>query len=104
MRLFSVPLDGSPESEIPLDRSIPMATSQLSNGALNRDGRLLVPLAPRDSWFNPAGVIDTGTGRITRIPSDLGDYRSLGWTQDGQVIALKNGLRATVWKFQPASH
>jgi eukaryotic-like serine/threonine-protein kinase len=104
MRLFSVPLDGSPESEIPLDRSIPMATSQLSTGALNRDGRLLAPLAPRDSWFNPPGVIDTASGRIERIPSDLGDYRSLGWTHDGQVMALKNGLRATVWKFQPAAH
>jgi hypothetical protein len=105
MRLFSVPLDGSPESEIRLDRSIPMATSQLSTNALNQEGRLLAPLAPRDSWFNPPGVIDTATGRITRIPSDnLGDYRSLGWTQDGRVIALKNGLRATVWKFQPAAH
>lgn len=29
MRLFSVPLDGKAEHEIPLDRSIPMATSQL---------------------------------------------------------------------------
>ena len=105
MRLFSVPLDGSPESEIPLDRSIPMATSQLSTNSLNGDGRLLAPLAPLDSWFNPPGVIDTGTGKITRIPSEnLGDYRSLGWTRDGQVIALKNGLRATVWKFQPAAH
>ena len=105
MRLFSVPLDGSPESEIPLDRSIPVATSQLSTNALNGDGRLLVPLAPRDSWFNPPGVVDTATGRITRIPSDNpGDYRSLGWTRDGQVIALKNGLRATVWRFQPVPH
>ena len=79
-RLFSVPLDGSPGSEIPLDRSIPMAPSQLSTNALNGDGRLLAPLAPRDSWFNPPGVIDTATGRISRIPSDnLGDYRSLGW-------------------------
>jgi hypothetical protein len=104
-RLFSVPLDGSAESEIPLESSIPMATSQLSTNALNRDGRLLAPLAPSDSWFNPPGVIDAATGRITRIPSDnLGDYRSLGWTPDGDVIALKNGLRATVWKFQPASH
>jgi len=28
----------------------------------------------------------------------------MGWTKDGEVIALKNGLRATLWKFQPASH
>jgi hypothetical protein len=70
---------------------------------LNADGRLLVPLRQRDSWFNPPAVIDTVTGRITRIPSDnQSDHRSMGWTRDGQVIALKNGLRATLWKFQPA--
>ncbi len=103
-RLFSVPLDGSPEREIPLDQSIRVANSQFSTSSLNADGRLLVPLAPRDSWFNPAGIIDTATGRITRIPSDnQGDYRSLAWTRDGQVVALKNGLRATIWKFHPAS-
>jgi len=104
-RLFSVPLDGGPEREIRLDRSIPVTRSQLSTSGLSADGRLLAPLAPCDSWFNPPGVIDTATGRVTRIPSDnQSDYRSMGWTRNGQVIALKNGLRATLWKFQPVSH
>jgi hypothetical protein len=104
LRLFSVPLDGSPEREIRLDHSIPLSRFPLSTGGLSPDGRLLVPLAPRDSWFNPPAVIDTATGRITRIPSDnQSDYRSMGWTRDGQVIALKNGLRATLWKFQPGA-
>jgi eukaryotic-like serine/threonine-protein kinase len=101
-RLFSVPLDGSPEREIRLDSSIRVTRSPLSTSGLSPDGRLLVPLAPQDSWFNPPGVIDTATGRITRIPSDnQADYRSMGWMRDGRVIALKNGLRATLWKFQP---
>jgi len=29
------------------------------------------------------------------------DYRSMGWAPNGQVIALRNGLRATLWQFQP---
>ncbi len=98
---------GSLARAIPLDEeSIRTTRSQARyQGGLSADGRLLVPLAPRDSWFNPPGIIDTATGRITRIPSDnQSDYRSMGWTRDGQVIALKNGLRATLWKFQPASH
>ncbi len=104
LHLFSVPLDGSPEHEIRLDNSIRLAVSPLSTSGLSADGRLLVPLAPPDSWFNPPAVIDTATGRVTRIPSDnRSDYRSMGWTRDGQVIALKNGLRATLWKFQPVS-
>jgi hypothetical protein len=42
-------------------------------------------------------------GRITRIPSEnLSDYQSVGWTPQGHVMAVKTGLRATLWKFQPA--
>jgi WD40 repeat protein len=105
MRLFSVPMDGSPEREIRFDHSIAMSRSQLSSNALSADGRLLVPLAPPDSWFNPPAVIDTTTGHVTRIPSDnQSDYRSLGWMRDGQVMALKNGLRAMLWKFKPVLH
>jgi eukaryotic-like serine/threonine-protein kinase len=99
---FSVPLGGGPYREIPMDTSNSVAPFQLSPNALHADGRLLTSLLPRDSWFNPPGVIDTVTGRITRIPSDnLSDYQSIGWTPDGQVMALKIGLRATMWKFEP---
>jgi eukaryotic-like serine/threonine-protein kinase len=99
---FSVPLDGGPEREIPADRSSPVAPISLSPNALRADGRLLTSLLPHDSWFNPPAFIDIATGRITRIPSDnLSDYQSIGWTPDGQVMALKIGLRATIWKFQP---
>ncbi|MBI3667197.1 MAG: protein kinase [Acidobacteria bacterium] len=101
---FSVPLDGGPEREIPMDSSFSVAPIALSPDALHADGWLLTSLLLRDSWFNPPGVIDTVTGHITRIPSDnLSDYQSIGWTPDGQVMALKIGLRATLWKFQPVS-
>jgi hypothetical protein len=99
---FNVPLDGGAEREIPVDSSFLAAPLPLSPNALNADGRLLTSLLLRDAWFSPPGMIDTVTGRITRIPSEnLSDYESLGWTPDGQVMALKIGLRATLWKFQP---
>ena len=52
---FSVPLDGSPEREIPADGSSPVAPLPLSSNALQADGRLLTSLLPHDSWFNPPG-------------------------------------------------
>ena len=90
------------QREIPEDSSSPVAPRSLSPNALHADGRLLTSLLPHDSWFNPPASIDSASGRITRIPSDnLSDYQSIGWTPDGQVMALKIGLRATIWKFQP---
>jgi len=105
MHRFIVPLDGAPEREIPTDSSTSSAPMQLSPSALHADGRLLISLLPRDSWFNPPAIVDTQTGHITRLPSDnLSDFQSVGWTPDGQVMALKFGLRATLWKFEPVRH
>ena len=101
MRLFRVALDGKSEQEISVDDSVPLFPQILSPNALRSDGRLLAPLAPRDSWFDPPGIVDTANGRITRIPSDnTSDYHSMAWLPDGQIVALKIGLRATIWKFK----
>ncbi len=103
-RVFSVPLNGGAEREIRIDSPAPVLAFYLLSGGLSADGRLLLPLHPSDSWFNPPAVLDTATGRVTRIPSDnQSDHRSMAWTPDGHVIALKNGLRANFWKFQQNS-
>jgi hypothetical protein len=94
-------LDGKSEQEIAVDDSVPLFPEILSPNALRSDGRLLTPLAPRDSWFNPSGIVDTANGRVTRIPSEnTSDYNSMAWLPDGQVVALQIGLRATIWKFK----
>ena len=102
VRLFRVGLGGQSEEEIMVDNSFPLMSQVLSPNALSSDGRLLAPLAPRDSWFNPPGIVDIASGRITRIPSDkLSDYHSMAWLPDGQVLALQTGVRGTIWKFKP---
>ena len=94
-------LDGKSEQEISVDDSVPLFPQVLSPNVLRSDGRLLAPLAPRDSWFDPPSIVDTANGRITRIPSDnTSDYHSMAWLPDGQVVALKIGERATIWKFK----
>ncbi|HEY2859034.1 MAG TPA: protein kinase [Terracidiphilus sp.] len=102
-RLFRVTLQGGTESEINLDPSQPlMGTWFLSPNSLSADGRLLFPLQPSDSWFSPIGLIDTATGHVTRVASDdVSDYFSMAWLPDGRIMALRVGLRSTLWKFQP---
>src|ERR1019366_663701 len=101
--VWSVPSDGSAERKIPLGKTDPVAPVPLAPNALSPDGRLLVGLVRPDLYFNPPGLVDTNTGRVTRMPSEiLCDYQGIGWTPDEHVIALKIGTRATMWKFQPA--
>jgi len=101
-RLFRVPVDGGNGQEIATDGSIPLMGWWLSPNALSADGRLLHALSPPDSWFNPPGLLDTASGRLTRIASDdVSDYHSMTWLPDGRILALHIGLRSSLWKFQP---
>jgi hypothetical protein len=87
----------SPRQSPPAVMGLPIETS-----ALSADGRPLFPLQPRDSWFNAPGMLNTATGRLTRLPSDdVSDYQSMAWLPDGQVVALHIGVRSTLWRFQP---
>jgi eukaryotic-like serine/threonine-protein kinase len=104
VRLFRLSLmeggDGSAEHEITTDGSVPLAP--VSYGLLRADGRLLVVLAPLDSWFFVPGILDTNTGRITRLPTDqLSHTRALSWTPDGQIVEVRESVRSTLWRFQP---
>jgi predicted Ser/Thr protein kinase/WD40 repeat protein len=100
--LFQVPLAGGPEREIPLDTSIPIFPIPISSGSISADSRMVLPLATRDSWFNPAGILDLASGRITQIPSsDRHDHPALVWLPDGRVLSLAVGIRANIWKFTP---
>ena len=79
-----------------------MGTWWLSPNSVSADGRLLFPLQALDSWFSPIGLIDTATGRVTRVASDdVSDYHSMAWLPAGRILALRVGLRSTLWKFQP---
>jgi eukaryotic-like serine/threonine-protein kinase len=101
-RLIRVPLNGSPEQEIPLKGPFHLTPYPISSGAISADSRLLAPLASPDSWAFPPGVVDLASGRMRRIPVDrLADYRTMAWAPDGQVIAGAAALEATIWKFQP---
>lgn len=100
IRLIHVPLDGTPEREIP--RTGPLRPANLiAPNAIGKDGRIVMPLGT-PTWYWPAGVLDASTGKFTRIPVDyVTDYHVLNWTPDGKVMGLGLGMRAKIWKFQP---
>ena len=100
IRLIRVPLDGSPEQEIPRGETGRPA-SALTPNAIGRDGRILTPMGG-STWNWPAGILDPATGRYTRIPLDRDvDYHALAWAPDGRIVALASGAETTLWKFTP---
>jgi Tol biopolymer transport system component len=99
-RLFHVPLDGTPETEVPVDGAHALRYSHLSAGSWNADGRLLASL--HESWFAAPAVLDTKNGRVQPLPTDkTSDYASMVWLPDGRMVALRIGNRSMLWRFVP---
>ena len=102
VRLERVPLSGGPAQPIQVRSNLPMAPYQLSPGALNKDGKLLVTVAPKDSWFYAAAILDLATGKLTQVPLNYTyDMDEAEWASDGSILATGSPLRAHIWRFRP---
>jgi Tol biopolymer transport system component len=101
MRLFRVPLDGTPETEVRAEQADTVRYSHLSAGSLGADGRLLVSL--HSAWFSAPAILDTHTGRVQALPFDgASDYESMAWLPDGRMVALRLREDSTLWRFTPS--
>jgi eukaryotic-like serine/threonine-protein kinase len=101
IRLLRVPLNGGPEQEIPGMGAFSPANI-IIGGAVDRQGRILTPLGAL-TFFWPPGMVDSRTGRWSRIPVDAAlDYHQMAWTPDGKILALALDQQATLWKFHAA--
>jgi hypothetical protein len=86
------------------ERAIPAdpATRIYALGQVRSDSVMVAPMMAADFWFNPLGLVDLKSGRSTRLAGDgASDLISAAWTSDGQIVALRQGLNATIWTFTP---
>jgi hypothetical protein len=98
MRLFEVSAEHGTERAIAVD---PGARFQ-SLGGIRADGLVAASLVQVDSWWLQLGLVDLTSGRATQLPDDgVSDVVWATWTRDGQILALKQGMNATIWTFMP---
>jgi hypothetical protein len=96
IQLFEVDAVRGTERAIPADS----ATRFYALGQVRSDGVMVASLMSADSWFNPLALVDLTSGRSTRLAGDgANDLVSAAWTTDGQIVALRQGLNATIWTF-----
>ncbi|HEV2245213.1 MAG TPA: protein kinase, partial [Terriglobia bacterium] len=100
--LERVPLSGSPAQPIQVRSNLLLAPYQLSPGALNNDGKLLLTVAPKDSWFFGLAILDLATGKLAPVPLNYTfDVAHAGWASDGSILATGSPIRAHIWRFRP---
>jgi hypothetical protein len=100
-RWVRVPLSGGPDQEV-LSGGNFAPTNRLLPSGVNREGRIVTPLASTSDYWSP-GITGAG-GQLRPIPQDPNrylDFHAIAWAPDGKVVALAYEYRGTLWKFQP---
>jgi hypothetical protein len=96
VRLFEVSAENGTERAI----AVNPGTRFQSVGGVRADGLLATTVITADSWFIQLALVDLKSGRTTRLPGDgTSEVVSAAWTRDGQILALKQGMDATIWTF-----
>jgi hypothetical protein len=102
VHLLRVPLDGTAPQEIAIQGDMPIAPVPLAPNAVAPDGRILVEVVSRASWFWPAAILDPKTGRLAIVPPGLAyDMLFAGWDAQGRVVTVALGLESSLWRFRP---
>jgi hypothetical protein len=102
VRLVRIPLSGGAAQDIRVESGISIDPIPLGGTSLRADGKLLVGIVPRDSWFFRPAVLDLASGTLTRVPlSFTGDTFMLGWAGDGRILSFGEPIRAHLWRFRP---
>ena len=102
VHLLHVPLDGTPPREIPIVGDMPIAPLNLAPNAVAPDGRILVEVVSRSSWFWPAAILDPRTGRLAIVPPGLAyDMAGAGWDAQGRVVTIALAVESSLWRFRP---
>jgi hypothetical protein len=96
--------DAGTSQPITITSEVLLAPFPLSSNAVGADGRILVQVTSRDSWFFRPGLVDPVSGRMDRIPLNYeGDVMAPGWGSTNEVVATGSPLRSTMWRFRPAA-
>ena len=102
IRWLKVTLDGRNEQPIPVKGDAHFTFAPIGPGAVGRDGRIVLPLTVKDSWFWVPAIFDPNTGIVQRIPVPLqADPPSPAWTNDGKIIVAAYSMDSSLWRFRP---
>jgi hypothetical protein len=103
IRLIRVPLDGTPEREIPVRGPLSVSPEAINLSAVAPDGRILFTGASASLWHWQAAILDPRTGAVEILPGGEHADTEASWTHDGKIWIVGDDLESTMWRYRPAS-
>jgi sugar lactone lactonase YvrE len=102
VRWVRTALDGSMEQPIEVKGDARFTFAPIGPGAVGRDGRIVLPITVKDTWFWALGVFDPATGDVRRVPLPFSaDPPSPSWTADGRIVFAAYSMQSSLWRLQP---
>jgi hypothetical protein len=102
VRLFHVPLDGTPEWEIPIKGPLLFSQQAINRRAIAPDGRILFTGVSASLWHWQAAILDPRTGAVEILPGGESADTEASWTHDWKVWIVGDDLESTMWRYRPA--
>ena len=98
-RLVRVQLSGGLETIVPAQ--YPLVALPISPHAIAPDGRVALQIAPTDSWYWLAAILDPKTGKMELVSENQADMDAPAWDDRGRVVVAAQFLRSSLWRFRP---
>jgi len=101
-QLVRVPIAGGADEPVRVRDETRLVLESFAPNAVGPDGRIAVMLAPKDSWFWPAAVLDPKTGQVERLSTGYDvDMSYPGWTSDGHIVTWSTAFSPSIWRLRP---
>jgi hypothetical protein len=85
-----------------MSRRYPLASDGIAFNAVHPDGRIAVRVAPLDSWFWTAAILDPRTGEMEPAFDLEADTEAPGWDDEGRLVTSALFFRSSLWRFRPS--
>jgi eukaryotic-like serine/threonine-protein kinase len=99
--LFRMPADGGEGEKVELPAGHALTPNPLSPAAVNRDGRILIPIVTRGLYFYHAAVLDPTRHAFTLVPQPAqAALNTAGWAEDGSINLQNTRWSSTLWHYR----
>jgi Tol biopolymer transport system component len=104
IRLVKRSYPNGDEQEVPIRGDFRLTPWPIGPNAVARDGRIVVRVTKRDSWFWPAAILDPRTGNLALLPeAATTDMLTPGFDHEDRVVTIVKFTTGTLWRFTPVA-
>lgn len=99
--LWRMPTAGGDAEEMEIPPGYNLTPNRLSAAAVNRDGRILLPVNKLELFFYKVAIYDPVRHTMTDVPVPLREVAlDAGWAPEGNIVARLTHWSSSLWRYR----